>query len=63
MVSGGVFDYSMHEEDGPVTWETLASPRHTPVRRRAGESSPTHSTFAGARAVGPCGIEQAPASR
>jgi len=45
MVSGGVFDYSTHEEDGPVTWEVLASPRHIPVLRRAGESSPTHGTL------------------
>jgi hypothetical protein len=27
MVSGGVYDYSTHEEDGLVTWEALASPR------------------------------------
>jgi hypothetical protein len=26
-VSGGVCDHSTHEEDGPVTWEALASPR------------------------------------
>jgi hypothetical protein len=26
-VSGGVFDHSTYEEDGPVTWEALASPR------------------------------------
>jgi hypothetical protein len=26
-----VFDQSTHEEDGPVTWEALASPRHIPV--------------------------------
>jgi hypothetical protein len=30
-VSGGVFDQSTHEEDDPVTWEALASPRHIPV--------------------------------
>jgi hypothetical protein len=30
-VSGGVFDQSTHEEDAPVTWEALASPRHIPV--------------------------------
>jgi hypothetical protein len=36
-VSGGVYDYSTHEEDGLVTWEALASPRHIPVWRRAGE--------------------------
>jgi len=51
-VSGGVFDYGTHEEDGPGTWEALASPRHIPVWRRAGESSPTHDTLAGARVVG-----------
>lgn len=44
-ISGGVFDLSTHEEDGPVTWEALASPRHIPVLRRAGESSPTHGTL------------------
>ena len=27
VVSGGVFDHSTYEEDGLVTWETLASPR------------------------------------
>jgi hypothetical protein len=27
VVSGGVFDPSTYEEDGPVTWEALASPR------------------------------------
>ncbi len=26
-VSGGVFDHSTYEEDGPVTWEALTSPR------------------------------------
>jgi hypothetical protein len=26
-VSGGVFDHGTYEEDGPVTWEVLASPR------------------------------------
>ena len=45
MVSGGVFDHGTHEEDGPVTWEALASPRHTPVMRRAGDPSPTHGTL------------------
>jgi hypothetical protein len=29
-VSGGVFDHSTYEEDGPVTWEALASPRKKP---------------------------------
>ena len=46
-----------------ATWEALASPRHIPVLRRAGDPSPTHDTFAGARVVGPRGTEQAPASR
>ena len=27
IVSGGVFDHGTHEEDGPGTWEALASPR------------------------------------
>jgi len=45
MVSGGVFDHGTHEEDGPVTWEALASPRHTPVMRGAGDPSPTHGTL------------------
>ena len=44
VVSGGVFDQGTHEEDGPVTWEALASPRHIPVSRRAGDPSPTHDT-------------------
>ena len=61
-VSGGVLDYSTYEEDGPVTWEILASPRNIPVLRRAGESSPTHDTFSGARVVGLSGTEQAPVS-
>ena len=30
-VSGGVFDNGTYEEDGPVTWEALASPRHIPA--------------------------------
>src|SRR5438876_6653545 len=36
-VSGGVFDHGTHEEDGPGTWEALASPRHIPASRRAGD--------------------------
>ena len=32
VVSGGVFDHGMYEEDGPVTWEALASPRPIPGR-------------------------------
>ena len=62
-ISGGVFGQSTHEEDGPVTWEALASPRHIPVSRRAGDPSPTQDMYAGARVVGPKGTEQAPASR
>lgn len=27
VASGGVFDHGTHEEDGPVTWETLVSPQ------------------------------------
>ncbi len=45
MVSGGVFDHGTHDEDGPVTWEALASPRHTPVLRRAGDPSPPHDAY------------------
>jgi len=30
-VSGGVFDHGTDEEDGPGTWEALASPRPIPV--------------------------------
>ena len=26
-----VFDHGTYEEDGPVTWEALASPRHIPA--------------------------------
>jgi hypothetical protein len=44
VVSGGVFDQSTDAEDGPVTWEALASPRPIPVSRRAGDPSPTHGT-------------------
>src|SRR5712691_8054116 len=51
-VSGGVFDHGTHEEDGPGTWEALASPRLIPVERRAGDPSPTHDTLASARVVG-----------
>src|SRR6266568_5975240 len=36
-VSGGVFDHGTHEEDGPGTWEALASPRPIPASRRAGD--------------------------
>jgi hypothetical protein len=52
VVSGGVFDQSTHEEDGPVTWEAHASSRQTAALRRAGDPSPTHDTYAGARVVG-----------
>src|SRR5262249_1788169 len=44
-VSGGVCDHGTYEEDGPVTWEALASPRPIPVLRRAGDPSPTHGTW------------------
>src|SRR5262249_35689070 len=44
-VSGGVFDHGTYEEDGPVTWEALTSPRHILVVRRAGDPSPTHDTL------------------
>ena len=50
--SGGVFDPGTEEEDGPGTWEALASPQPIPVWRRAGEPSPTHGTSAGTRVVG-----------
>ena len=63
MVSGGVFDHGTYEEDGPVTWEALASPRPIPVSRSTGDPSPTHDMLAGARVVGPMGREEAPASR
>jgi hypothetical protein len=45
MISGGVFAHSTYEEDGPVTWEALASPRPSPVLRSAGDPSPTHGTL------------------
>src|SRR4029434_10850398 len=32
-ISGGVFDHGTYDEDGPVTWEALASPRYIPVWR------------------------------
>jgi hypothetical protein len=51
-VSGGVVDFGTYEEDGPVTWEALASPRQIPVLRRAGESSPTHDAVVEACVVG-----------
>jgi hypothetical protein len=44
-ISGGVFDHGTYAEDGPVTWEALASPRDTPVWRRAGAPSPTHDPW------------------
>ena len=37
-VSGGVFDHGTHEEDGPGTWEALASLRQQPGMRSAGDS-------------------------
>ena len=60
IVSGGVYDHGTQEEDGPETWEALASPRQKPVMRRAGDPSPTCRASADARAAGQ---EQAPASR
>jgi hypothetical protein len=29
-ISGGVYDQGPHAEDGPATWEALASPRRNP---------------------------------
>jgi len=62
-VSGGVFDHGTDEEDGPDTWEALASPRHIPVWRRAGDPSPTHGTLRAHVSSAQRGTEQAPASR
>ena len=62
-VSGGVFDHGTYEEDGPVTWEALASPRHIPVLRRAGDPSPTHGTLRAHVSSALRGTEPAPASR
>ena len=63
VVSGGVVDQSTHEEDGPVTWEALASPRHIPVERRAGDPSPTHDTLRAHVSSAQGGTEQAFAPR
>ena len=63
VVSGGVFDHGTHEEDGPVAWEALASPRPIPVFRRAGEWSPTHGTLRAPASSALWGTAQAPASR
>jgi hypothetical protein len=38
--SGEVLYRGTYEEDGPVIWEVLASPREIPVERRAGHPSP-----------------------
>ena len=46
---------SPHEKDGPVPWEALATPRRSPVRRSAGNPSPTHNTSSGTRVVAPRG--------
>jgi hypothetical protein len=62
-VSGGVFDHGTHEEEGPGTWEALASPRPILVLRRAGDPSPTHDTLTSERVVGLIGTEEAPVSR
>jgi hypothetical protein len=37
---GGVLHHGTYEEDSPVTWEALVSPREFPVLRRAGNPSP-----------------------
>ena len=58
-VSGGVFDHGTYEEDGPGTWEALASPRLIPVLRRAGDPSPTHDTLGERTCRRPQGTEQA----
>ena len=47
---GGVLHHGTYEEDGPVTWEALVSPREFPVLRRAGDPSPKPVRLAGARA-------------
>src|SRR5205809_7761408 len=62
-VSGGVCDHGTHEEDGPGTWEALASPRPIPVLRRAGAWSPTHGMWRAHVSSALWGTEQAPASR
>src|SRR5215472_15989734 len=62
-VSGGVFDHGTDEEDGPGTWEALASPRLIPIWRRAGDPSPTHDTLVSARVVGGVSIELTIATR
>lgn len=41
-------DLGTSEEDGPVTWETLVSPRETPGIRGTGNPSP-HTVLAGGR--------------
>jgi hypothetical protein len=48
LVSGGVFDHSTHEEDGPGTWEALAFPR-----RNSGVAE-SRCVVSGARRVGGC---------
>ena len=63
MVSGGVCDHRTDEEDGPGTWEALASPRRIPVVRSAGDPSPTHDAYAGTRVVGLRGTEHESAAR
>jgi hypothetical protein len=62
-VAGGGCDQSTHAEDGPGTWEALASPRHLPVWRRAGDPSPTHGTGRAHGSSARSGTEQAPAAR
>ena len=53
MYPAGCSTMARTKRTAPVTWEALASPRHIPVSRRAGDPSPTHDTLAGARVVGP----------
>ena len=42
----GVLDHGACEEDGPGTWEALASLEKEPAPRRPGDHSPTRPTFA-----------------
>jgi hypothetical protein len=58
-----VCDHGTDEEDGPGTWEALASPRPIPVLRRAGDPSPTHDTWRAHVSLALMGTEQAPAPR
>ena len=62
-LSGGVGDHGPYAAEGPVTWEALASPRPSPVFRRAGDPSPTPDPSARARVGGRRGTAHAPAAR